>query len=349
MDEILALLSFEHSLCLLIAPPAWGKTRLLHQALEKKSIVYFSPLRALAEEFACSLDKRGILVRSRSELRGKVAQWRDSTSNRVLILTPEMVGEQVSEFIEALGDEKQFFVVLDEIHLYFRWGSSFRPILWELLLGVLAAERPVWGLTATVDREMDHELALLQPYLSGAKWRIDCGNMCLKYPPEKIVYYPNYAWGKKAFGYTLLKNIAHLERYKLPGTVLVFVPYRSQVEEWLSILRRQGIHALGCVGGEVKSFVQRLNLQDPPRCIVATTALSHGVNLPHLHSVFIYQKINDPTFWVQMVGRGGRRGEKYTLHTFDQLSLSSAARLKGVLSAWCGHQIMRLAFFFCGE
>lgn len=292
-----------------------------------KTFIYFSPLRALAEEFAASMGKRAIFVRERSQLQDALIHWRRSEA-KALILTPEVLGDRLDELFGDMDRPPLF--VLDEFHLFFRWGLSFRPILWELLLGIWGKKGKIWGLTATVDSQMEIELQQLCRHIEGDKVRVDLGNMRLIYRPQKTHYYPEHSWGKKLFVLKMMRELDHLEKNKLPGTILLFVPYRHQVDHWLCYLRRRGISVLGCVGGEVKQFVQRLNISDPPRCIVSTSALSHGVNLPQVHAIYIFQKLKDPTFWVQMTGRGGRRGESYQLHTFDNEQLSYFDQIKSL-------------------
>lgn len=315
MESLGLLASLPHSLCLFIAPPAWGKTQMLKELLDQGiSMVYFAPLRALAEEFSASVGKRGKLVRTQAERKEALDHFSKKREASILIMTPEVFGDSLDELNQL---SKEFLVILDEVHLFFRWGLSFRPALWDLLLGLLSYEFKVWGLTATVDAQMEEELKELIPYFPKSAWRIDLGNMRLRYPPTKIFRYPDLPLGREVFRRRLLELLERLDKEKRPGSVLLFVPYRTQVDQWLVYLKRKGISVLGCVGGEVGQFVNRLDLHHPPRCIVSTTALSHGVNLPGLHSIFIYQKLKDPSFYIQMVGRGGRKGESYELHTFD--------------------------------
>ena len=51
--------------------------------------------------------------------------------------------------------------------------------------------------------------------------------------------------------------------------------------------------------------------------IVATTAISHGVNLPEIHRIYFAYPFKNRDFWIQMVGRGGRKGECFQVHTMD--------------------------------
>lgn len=83
---------------------------MLQQLLDHTSIIYFSPLRALAEEFAASLGKRGILVRERVQLKEKYRNWINAREGRALILTPEIIGEELFAFLEEIKSQKECVV-----------------------------------------------------------------------------------------------------------------------------------------------------------------------------------------------------------------------------------------------
>src|SRR5262245_1203823 len=89
-------------LVLLTSPPASGKTfwiSSLVEELKDHRILVISPLRALAYE--CR------------------EKWKDT----VTVMTPE----------EWTGKKcRSEVVIFDEFHLYFYWGDTFRPHMWEV-------------------------------------------------------------------------------------------------------------------------------------------------------------------------------------------------------------------------
>ena len=116
---------------------------------------------------------------------------------------------------------------------------------------------------------------------------------------------------------------------------LVFCSYRSEVDELVSRARRMGLRSIGCVGGEVENFLEELkNHNEEVDCIFSTTTLSHGVNLPEIKKVFISYEVKNYDFWLQMVGRGGRRGSDYEVYTFDAFHSSKSDLLKNKMKIY---------------
>ena len=101
------------------------------------------------------------------------------------------------------------------------------------------------------------------------------------------------------------------------GVKLVFCPYRNQVKELEEKLKAGGLNVLSCVGGESSEFTQKLLTIKNLDVIVATSVVSHGVNLPAIAKIYFLQKIENSDFYLQMVGRGGRGGEEFELHTLN--------------------------------
>lgn len=101
------------------------------------------------------------------------------------------------------------------------------------------------------------------------------------------------------------------------GVKLVFCKYRNEVVELTQLFNKVGIKSLGCVGGETGKFQVELAKCSDLKIIFATSALSHGVNLPSIAEVYLTYKVSCIDFWIQMVGRGGRKGEQFQLHTME--------------------------------
>jgi superfamily II DNA helicase RecQ len=286
-------------LLVFVAPPAFGKTAWLQNYIQGSGWwIFVSPLRALALEV-----KRKNWQVPVYSLWENPSEWeRFNDEGGLLVTTPE----KLSPYLEALIDTNSIkpIIIWDEWHLNECWGESFRPYLLEVELLVLNLGFPMVALTATLDQESYAKLQSWQSFISIQI--IDFGNFILKNKPaSKICYLPSYSDWLNLH----IKRLLREPRKK----ILIFVRYRSQVDEWLDYCRHQKIQAIGCKGGETEVFVQELIQATNLQVIVTTTVLSHGVNLPPFtHVVLTYQEKSD-VLWLQMVARGGRRGEPYQL------------------------------------
>lgn len=308
-------LFFPSCFTLLTAPVAAGKTRLVVEFYRENNfkIIYISPLRALANEVfhRLSLDEKNIFLAGGDTpledcLRGFI-----KASKSFLVTTMELLSEEFLEEL-SLGDQKVLFVI-DEFHLFYYWGESFRPILHDRFLAILNFYFPVLAVTATMADEvmerMRDDLRFYQDF-----WvHLDYGNHKLHRTPQKMVSFhglkPHFV--QRAF-WRELRSKKHQHIF------LYFCAYRSQVDELVDRANRMGFRTLGCVGGEVEDFLQGLSQREEGiDCIFSTTTLSHGVNLPEIKKVFIDYEVKNYDFWLQMVGRGGRRGGEYEVYTCD--------------------------------
>jgi superfamily II DNA helicase RecQ len=114
---------------LLTSPPASGKTFWIKSYAKNFRVGEFlvlSPLRALVDE--CRLN------------------W----GNDIQVMTPE-------EYLCKNISPK--VVIIDEFHLWYFWGNSFRPLMWEGLFKVLAQAHICICLSATVSEKMLEEKA----------------------------------------------------------------------------------------------------------------------------------------------------------------------------------------------
>jgi superfamily II DNA/RNA helicase len=101
----------------------------------------------------------------------------------------------------------------------------------------------------------------------------------------------------------------------LSGRTLIFCHHRHEVDRWCTQFTNKGIRAWGCKGGETREFSQRLLKEDLPDVIIATSCLSHGVNLPELKRVVLLDKQAPDWMIHQMRTRAGRRGEAFEVWT----------------------------------
>jgi superfamily II DNA helicase RecQ len=264
-------------LLILTAPPASGKTYLISSLITQfeQPLLFISPLRALANE--C------------------LAKWGESC----VVMTPE----------EWLNKGKSArVVILDEFHLYFYWGNSFRPKMWEAFYELVQETELVIFMTATLTEEMKEEIKNFSCHFDQMTW-VDHGNQRLKNRPHRYYKASSASWIET---YLLNHSLA-----SSPGVNLVFCAYRSEVLKWEKLLKEQGFSVWTCVGGEASAFSLKVQRESPPQFIVATTVLSHGVNLPNISRIFFLYEVGNLDFWIQMVARGGRKGESFEVFALE--------------------------------
>jgi ATP-dependent DNA helicase RecQ len=302
VQELLPLLHHNFSI-LFIAPPGWGKTRMLLQLIYDSHLpwVFISPLRALANEFYLSVTqkiKNCYVISSKTEMQQLIAS---EIEFKLLIVTPEVYGTQILK--------QKVIYVWDEFHLTYYWGDTFREKLLELYYHLVYEQVPMLSLTATMSES--HMVRWKQEMaLNYARYScLNVANQKLKNNPVHYFYYPLLLKRKLWHHLALDLNDA--------GTVLLFCPYRQQVDELVQYYQGLGYRALGCKGGETKEFSQQLVSMKEVDLIIATTAISHGVNLPCIRTIYFSYPVKNRDFWIQMVGRGGRKGEDFSVHTMD--------------------------------
>jgi ATP-dependent DNA helicase RecQ len=264
-----------NKLLILTAPPASGKTHLISELISQldEAPLFISPLRALANE--C------------------LVKW-GATCN---VMTPE-------EWMRK--QTRARVLILDEFHLYFYWGDSFRPQMWEAFYALVEAAEVVILLTATLTDEMLDIIKTFSCHFDQMTW-IDHGNQCLKYKPARYIKAYSKTWLEK-----YLMNIN-----QEAGVTLVFCAYRADVFRWEKKLKQEGRVVWTCVGGEASLFSLKVQSERPPEFIVATTVLSHGVNLPRISRIIFLYQVKNLDFWIQMVARGGRRGEAFEVFALE--------------------------------
>ena len=208
---------------------------------------------------------------------------------------------------EWLGKKvKASVIIFDEFHLYYYWGDSFRPLMWEAFYEISLHSSLSIALTATLSEVMQFEISHFGSNFNSIFW-VDYGNQGLKFKPNKYIKAPSKEW--------LMKQIT--SESKDDGVKLIFCPFREQVIELEKKLSGIGFDCLSCVGGEGSMMIQKLSINPDPDFIICTTVLSHGVNLPSLKKIYFLYAVNNLDFWIQMIARGGRRGEPYEVFSLE--------------------------------
>jgi superfamily II DNA or RNA helicase len=233
-----------------------------------------------------------------SPLRALADECRLKWGDRIDVMTPE----------EWMGKRKSSkTVIFDEFHLLFYWGDSFRPLLWEVFFALSEEADLVIALTATLPPKMEANVKTMEVHFERILW-IDCGNQRLKTAPRVYVKAPSRKW--------VLMVMENQRRSS--GVNLVFCRYRNEVSDVKDKLEESGFKCLTCVGGESKFMAKKLEISPAPDFIIATTVLSHGVNLPSIARIFFTYPVGNQDFWIQMVARGGRRGESYEVIALER-------------------------------
>lgn len=317
MNDVLETLSFDDAL-ILTAPPGWGKTYKLLAAIKetKRRVVFIFPLRALCDEVHLSSLKMGIdtlNIRTPEDLK-IIEKQKYFNSFNLILSTPEML-KNSDLFIE------DYLFILDEFHLFYYWGDSFRQKLLETYFEVTSSGVPIILLTATLSSELFQRVSLELEQNYKQVIHMNMGNQKLKNIPRNTFYYPRFLrnW--------LLDDLKYSTKL---GVSLVFCKYRSEVYRMTKTLEGLGFSVLSCVGGEASEFVQNLLNSKEPDFIVATSVVSHGVNLPNIKNIYFTYAVDNIDFYIQMIGRGGRDGDHFSIHVLNRCFFRKRVLLLGL-------------------
>lgn len=320
---------------LFLAPTGWGKTTLLLDLAKNsnKSIVYLSPLRALANEFhlRCLQKKLKVFApKSRKELGAVMA---NGSQFKLFVLTVELLGDKA---IETLLEDK--ILVFDEFHLFYYWGGSFRPKLLELYCIAANLGLACLCLSATVSEEAQNFWKESSFHYEN-RYIVNLGNQQIKTRPKRFFYCPVKKWA--------LADLA-LAR---AGVKLVFCKYRKEAKAYCEHYSQKGYTALSCVSGEVARFQEQLleiemSKGEKLDFIFCTSTLSHGVNLPKIAHLYILYKVDNLDLWLQMVGRAGRRGESFSLISAQRGDRRRGASLVSLCGFLCHYGLDKMVKAF---
>lgn len=299
-------LNLKNSFLLLVAPPGWGKTSIILKILKQsshKKFIFISPLKALVNE------QREVL--SKFVYDGPLLKF-SKAKEKIFLCTPE-------SFLKGKGSNlnaKDIIIIWDEFHLLDSWGSTFRPTLWEVFYLLASKNYSFLALTATLENSFTQFLNSVIPLNFSDSAILDYGNYTFKNRPQKII--------KVLHKNILYDNLKGLKKSSSEGKTIIFCAYRNEVEYVSRFLEQENIKSLSCVGGETDKFAQELKKDPNYDVIVSTSCLSHGVNLPKISKVFITYNVERRADWFQMVGRGGRRGECFSVYSLNSYEASKS-------------------------
>ena len=232
-----------------------------------------------------------------SPLRALADECHEKWGEKITVMTPE------EWMIKKVPHE---IVIFDEFHLFFYWGDTFRVLMWEAFFLLSQNASMTFLLTATFSREMQKIVEDYTCQFDQIIW-IDRGNQQLKNLPTLYV---------RAYSRKWLESLIELQEVS-ESVRLIFCQYREEVGFWEKRLAHLGFSVVSCVGGEAREMKHKLAKNPRPDFIVSTTVLSHGVNLPSIKKIFFLYPVNNIDFWIQMVARGGRRGEGYEVFALE--------------------------------
>ena len=287
---------------LYIAPIGAGKTRFVWELAFSISepIVFISPLRSIINELSelkGSINFGG----DRESKRGALLKFKQE-SQSILLLTPESL---TNEIWIALKNMRPLFVI-DEFQLFYIWGKTFRDKLRGFIEELYLDRHKILGLSATISEDVLKEIELDHVLCGSNLIKLDLGNFKLRNEPRRIKKVSIESFWK----FVLIKVKLLRKR------TIVFVRTRREVEHYVLWLKKKGVYAIGCVGGETKEFLRKFQ-SSKYDVIVSTSVLSHGVNLGLIENVCLSYSPEE-YLRIQMIGRGGRTGKPFTVIEIQQ-------------------------------
>ena len=309
----------------------------------KLSILYLTPLRALARDIALSLQNAcdALAPGHQVEIRtGDTSSYRKTKQLKktpsVMVTTPESLAVLLCQknAREILGNLK--LVVTDEWHELL---GSKRGCFTELLLArlrVLCPKLRTWALSATIGNLNDALHAALGADQPGKMIHSET-----KRPVDIEVVVPRggewIPWGGH-LGLYCLEEV--LEKLDPAESTILFTNTRNQAERWyqaLSIIKDDwaGTLALhhGSLHAKERERVEAGVKEGSIRIVVATSSLDLGVDFPSVDRVF---QIGSPKNIARMVQRAGRTrhrpGERSQLF-FVPSQLLECAEIEAVRKA----------------
>ncbi|MDZ7751413.1 MAG: DEAD/DEAH box helicase [Gammaproteobacteria bacterium] len=326
---------------LLIAPTAGGKTeaallpilsRMLSEDWRGLSVLYISPLRALANNLEPRLNQlAGMLGRRVALWHGDIGQGQRRAVTReqtdLLLVTPEAV-EGI--LCGSRTDHRALFenlrvVVVDELHAFAGDDRGWQLLaLLDRLQHLTTGALQRVGLSATVGNPE----ALLQWFTAGN----DPGVVIqppteTSSPPEiKVDYVEN------------LENAAQVIASLHSGEKrLVFCDSRARVEELAYLLRERQIEAHAShssLSAEARQLAERAFAESSNCVIVATSTLELGIDVGDLDRVIQVDAPSTVAAFLQRLGRTGRRAGTSRNCLFLATDADALIRTLALLHLW---------------
>lgn len=311
---------------LIVAPIGSGKTRFVHELSLKldKPIVFFSPLRSIVDELCKYQD---VIEYSGDKLDKKGALSLLMRKKVMMVLTPESLNQEAWQLLKNLRP----LIVLDEFHLFYTWGHSFREALRTFVEDLYIERFQVVGLSATISDEVKREVVLDHSLNDNDLYYLNLGNFLFQNSPSSHKFLK-----KNELIYMVIIFFLFTKKRSI-----VFVKTRRDVLAVRNYLIRFGVNCSTCIGGESREFYKGGDYKEK-RVIIATSVLSHGVNLGKIDNVFINFH-TDQTLRTQMIGRGGRLGNRYCVFEFRDELVNVKEKIE-CLIVFLFFQVIRLIY-----
>ena len=307
------------------APPpiaAWHKVRGRDTQIAPLSILWLTPLRALASDTETSiasiietLELPWTVERRTSDVSASIKKRQRTTMPTVLVTTPESLSLLLSyeEFALQLAFLKA--IVVDEWHELL---GTKRGVQTELALAAVSRIQPAalrWGLSATLGNlsqalqtlvGASNQAATIEPASAIIEGTVKKKIIISSLIPKSIERFP---W---AGHLGLSQSESVVEAIEKCESTLIFANTRNQTELWYQeLLRRRptlaGQLALhhGSLDAEVRRWVEDGLKNNKLKGVVCTSSLDLGVDFTAVDQVV---QIGSPKGAARMLQRAGRSG-----------------------------------------
>jgi ATP-dependent DNA helicase RecQ len=304
-ERIVRSLLAGHDTCVVM--PTGGGKSLCYQlpaVVSERTAVVVSPLIALMQDQAAQLAQMGIPAAvlnstlSDQQQLNVIKQAREGTY-RLLYLSPERLAR--NDTIGWLQKVPIAFFAIDEAHCISEWGHEFRPEYRHLnrLRGHFP-DHPIAAFTASATQHVRHDILAQLQLRAPDKYIASFHRSNLRYIVRECnaVEQPS-----------LLANA--LRTYS-QGSVIVYAPTISKVEETVDFLEDQGI-AAAAYHGKMDSATRKRNqerwMSDEVRVLVGTIAFGLGINKATVRAVIHLALPKSIEQYYQEAGRAGRDGK----------------------------------------
>jgi ATP-dependent DNA helicase RecQ len=290
-----------------VVMPTGGGKSLCYQlpaVVSRKTVVVISPLIALMQDQAAQLAQMGIpaaVLNSSvsSDEQTRITRQAQGGAFRLLYLAPERLSR--GDTLGWMREVPIAFFAIDEAHCISEWGHEFRPEYRQLsrLRGKFP-DRPIAAFTASATRHVRHDILT---------------QLELREPDKYIASFhrPNLRYLVRECDSTNQTDllVTALQHYG-EGSVIVYSPTISRVEETVDFLEDQGIAAVG-YHAKMDSGARRRNqerwMSDEVRVLVGTIAFGLGINKATVRAVIHLALPKALEQFYQEAGRAGRDGK----------------------------------------
>ena len=292
--EALQALTRRRSHVLCVSATGSGKSLIYERFAARLGVrtLLITPLLALARQQCASLRTQGILTHLGAGANSEPAP----EGSGVWILSPENLLAPSTQ--RKIARWQPNFLVVDECHCIWEWGSQFRPAFREIpmLLKLPSLNRSLW-LTATIPLEARLEL---RESVFPIKLQ-ELGDFEL---PEKIeLSIHRIPWPERDQAVLAVTS-------QLDGPGIIFVFSRGQAEGVARLLRAAGHKAAAYHAGisleEKRALEATFACASGPRILVGTSALGLGLDLKDLRWVLLRQAPLSALALAQSIGRVAR-------------------------------------------